>query len=618
MCGISGFVSNNSIEQSQVIINEMMSALTHRGPDFCQSYITSVSHRQMALGHNLLSIIGNAHDGRQPFETEWGILVFNGAIYNFEELKKTFSSYKFKTKTDTELLAVGLGIEGLSFVQKLRGMFSFGYFHKSSTELTLVRDSHGVKPLYYKKGINSFVFSSEYKSILPFYGSFLINEESAAKYLKKRYIPGEETLVSSIFKVPHGNMLTLNTETLDFVIVPFTPNSSVQHSKTLIEVLRTAVLRRKVASVEVAGLLSGGIDSGLVCDFLSEEESNFTAYTLDVGDSSLDETPVAATVAAKLHISHKKIPFKESDIGQLRKLIYHLDDPYGDPIILSLDRIFDQIKGKQRVIVTGEGSDEIFSGYIHHRAIGLFDYVPGALTGVMSLVLSLLPISLIKMMLPYSGKLSTEDLGIAIERFKFFLKTRKLQAFHDIFHLFDESEIKTKSSETSNAIASLKTVRDWDFNNWLPSSQLFKLDKISMKSSIEAREPFVDIDLFNYVDKMSPEKHISLTQDKVFLRQSVKGKSRLPLSIIDSRKTSFFQPVNKQTASALIQDMSELIKTNKSFLEKFIETPSLEKVVSQFDSGLIAQKKVFCLASLVLWKQEVFSKVGSSVQRLDL
>lgn len=618
MCGVAGFFAKTSTTEAQAVLNSMVARLSHRGPDGTDTRVYPLQQGVIGLGHALLSIIGGASDGRQPFEVAGGTLIFNGAIYNFLELRKELESkgHVFRTHTDTEVLAVGFAAEGTAFLAKARGMYAFAFWNSKTKILTLARDPFGVKPMYYYQNRDVLCFASEYKAILPHVRNLEITSAAVADYLCLRYVPGTSTMVEGIKKLPPGHVLefdTAHSRTRLQRYFHLTPADHELNRDELFEALQTAVKRRSVADVEVGGLLSGGIDSAVACDLLERSVKGLHTYTLQTGDSRIDESGVAKEISERIGTLNTTIPPREPDIETLSRLAYHLDDPYGDPIILALDRIFSSISGRQRVVITGEGADEIFSGYVHHRAAGLLDRIPPTLLNSGVGVIRHLPDTIVRSLLPYAGKLSAADYRRAMNRLSRFSGSMTLSDFQSIFYLFDRSDLLV---ENSRAVANstkpekhgsmLSEVREWDLNHWLPDSQLFKLDKISMASSIEAREPYVDQDLLSAVMAIPQARHISLRRDKPVFRNFVRSRVRVGDEIVAGRKTSFFQPFDRRTSAGLPNAMREIVHGKREFLSRYVSTQALDEVLESSDPGLLAQKRLFALGMLVLWEERVW------------
>lgn len=615
MCGIAGIITPPKKIQSDAMhaIGESFCALLrHRGPDASQHRIVNLdSGHTVCFAHTLLSVMGEIEASIQPFENEEGILVFNGSIYNFQELGAALKrdGYTVDCSSDTSVLFTGFQNIGISFLDNIRGMFAFAYFSKKTQELFLVRDPIGVKPLYFAWNEGTFLFASEYKAILPYIHRSEIDPEAMYSYLQRRYVPGEQTLFKNIRKVPPGSYVHFNLHNAKIETKKYFDVSQVQSSDDIYTQLKIAIERRSVASREVAALLSGGIDSSIVCDILEQCIPSLTTYTLQIQD--YDESAAAKEIAKALGVKNTVVPQKNFFIDDLSRLTYHLDDPYGDPIILALDTLFSTISKQHRIVVTGEGADELFSGYIHHRAINLFENLPQFLRKSARAASSILPLWLIRMLLPYSGRVEAYDLEIAYSRAVQFINDPSLNNFYNIFSTFSTNDILLGAPAGKlSQPASLKTVRDYDIANWLPESQCFKLDKISMQYGVEAREPFLDVDLFATIFRIAPKMQMSYFKDKLLLRGAIAGKTRIPSPVVHSRKNSFFMPLQTQKNAALMKSCEEVVHGSSALLEQYVYK---ERIASLFDKtypSLLNQKRLFSLASLALWHEKNKTYIG--------
>jgi asparagine synthase (glutamine-hydrolysing) len=627
MCGISGFVfhSRQQPDYARKVLEKMAGLLSHRGPDATGTYILEEDGpggTHIGLSHTLLSIVGNKEEGKQPFVIPNGVLAFNGIIYNHSELRERLrSDFEFKTRTDTEVLAYGLKLEGTEFLKRIAGFYSLAFLDLRKNILTLARDPFGVKPLYVYHNNSSLLFSSEYKSILPFLRDLDVDSTAVEAYLRLRYVPTNWTLFRQIRKLEPGHALEISIYggpiQSKVVVDPFDAKAletKLPNSEDLFQALKVAVQRRAVADVRVAALLSGGIDSSAVCELLSDRIDQLHTYTLGFAEPHLDESNVSRKIAETLHLPNLTIPQRPKSIKQLTSLAYHLDDPYGDPIILALDDIFSFIQSKERVIVTGEGADELFSGYVHHRALYLYLSTPSLLRNTLPSLSAVLPRTAIASLLPYSGTLTANDLDVAHRRFTYFIQSPSLSTFASIFDLFDAADFRGKTYQHTmtwgNDELSLENLRARDLRIWLSDSQLFKLDKISMKYGIEAREPFVDLDLVREVLRLDPRKHFGLGGDKIPLRSALEGRAQISALIGHSRKKSFFQPLGSNENGPFYKEMKSLISGERNFLENWLEPKTVEALLQSNCDQILDQKKIFSLSMLAAWNSEVRSTVG--------
>jgi len=621
MCGLAGFLVPIGRETALSISESMTARLSHRGPDSSGNHLEALGQDfHLSLVHTLLRIIGKPGEGAQPFRVPEGILVFNGAIYNFQELKNHLSQQgrDFKTSTDTEVLAHGLALEGIPFLQRVRGMFAFAFWNNRRQILQLGRDPFGVKPLYLARLERGICFASEYKAILPHLDNATMDTPAINDYLKWRYTPGSHTLVSEIVKVAPGTVLEFDFRTNRLESLPYfrlnKPDQAPSPSEVF-DLIKQAVARRGVADVGVAALLSGGIDSSIICDLLQSSVGNLETYTLSFSDESMNEAEHARAISHSIGVRNQIIPNTDYSWEQLERLAYHLDDPLGDPIIIALDKIFSFIKGQYRVIVTGEGADEIFSGYVHHRIMAVLEKAPRSMGVLGGSLMNRVPHEVLRQLFPYAARLHSNDYSEALRRVTSYTTKRTLASFLEIFSVFDESTLlhgaQTSLTNWGNYENTLEGLRAWDRQNWLCDSQLFKIDKIAMASSIEAREPFVDQDLIGAVSRLPSSAHFNFRQDKPILRAAVKGRLRIPPLRLSKRKSSFFQPLSDPGLSRLLTTCRAFIDEQRDFLAHFIAPVPLEHARSQDLVTVLDQKRLFVLVMLGLWEKKVFRLRGT-------
>ena len=372
MCGICGFTGYR--QDQKTVIERMMKAIEHRGPDsegsFCREKIT--------LGFRRLSII-DLEDGQQPMESADGNLhiVFNGEIYDYKELRAELeaSGISFCTHSDTEVLVNTIQQYGEKALDKLRGMFGFAVWNEKEQTLMLARDFFGIKPVYYAEIDGHFVFASEIKSILAFPGyERKVNQKALEQYLSFQYSPLEETFFRGIYKLMPGHMLLYkngNYEIKTYFKTKLAPGqwdrktNMEQLRNQLAENLKDSVEHHMLSDVEVGAFLSGGVDSG----YLASSSGADQAFTVgfDEGDR-YSEVNKAAKVAEKAGLKHHvKIISKQEFWDALPDVMYHMDEPLADASAVALYFLSKEAAGHVKVVLSGEGADELFGGYNIYR-----------------------------------------------------------------------------------------------------------------------------------------------------------------------------------------------------------------------------------------------------------
>ncbi len=377
MCGIVGFapVKENGAE----ILKQMMDRIAHRGPDgegqFVDEYV--------ALGHRRLSIIDLA-GGTQPMATEHLVVVFNGEIYNYLELKKELENkgHHFKTNSDTEVLLHGYEEYHYEIVNHLRGMFSFALYDTTTHELFCARDHFGIKPFYYYFDQEHFLFASEIKGFLdhPDFKKEL-NRDVLDIYLKMNFVAGEQTFFKNVKQLLPGHYLVYKDKQVEikrYYSIQFKDQykSDQEMIQAIDQIMKDSVKHHLIADVEVGSFLSSGIDSSYLVSLARPQHT----YTVGYNDERYNEISYAQDLAQQLGIENKsKIINKEEYLNILPKMMYHLDEPTADPAAVALYFVSELASQDVKVVLSGEGADEFFGGYNTYRGdidSGIYGKIP--------------------------------------------------------------------------------------------------------------------------------------------------------------------------------------------------------------------------------------------------
>src|SRR3989344_1474976 len=377
MCGIAGIIGKG--EQNKELIRVMTDAIFHRGPDDEGHYVDAT----LALGMRRLSII-DLEGGKQPItsQNENFVIVFNGEIYNYKALREQLikRGYKFKTHTDTEVILHLFEEEGSACLGKLRGMFAFAIFDKRKQKLFIARDFFGIKPLYYYVEDGRITaFGSEIKSILTIPGvPRVVNDEAVMNYLSFQYNPLKETFFKNIFKLTPGSFLDIDLAQGTFIEKRYaefnfeatakenngTEISEEKWTQELIAVLDDSVKDHMVSDVPVGSFLSGGIDSGIIAALAQKNLKNRKLSTFTIGFDEVTEAREAEVTARRIGTSHKAITISRKEyFRELPKVVWHFDEPVADPSAVALYFLAREARKKVKVVLSGEGADELFGGY---------------------------------------------------------------------------------------------------------------------------------------------------------------------------------------------------------------------------------------------------------------
>ncbi len=504
MCGIVGFTNN--IDNSNVVIGEMMDRIKHRGPDAEGKYIDE----DIALGHRRLSIIDVSSQGDQPLFNEDGsvVLVFNGEIYNFQGIREKLvaAGHKFKTKTDSEVLIHGYEEYGARLLDMLRGMFSFIIWDKNKKEIFGARDFFGIKPMYYAQMNGTFMFGSEIKSFLA-HPNFRkeLNESVLESYLTFQYSPTNETFFKNVFKLPPAHYFTYKDGKLSvksYWDVHFSPDEKPDLNEWVNRISDTfhdSVEAHKIADVEVGSFLSSGVDSSYVAAVADVDKTFTVGFGSDEKYNEIGWAKEFSKAIGKENSS--KVISAEEYWGNLAKIQYHMDEPLADPAAVALYFVCNIASEKLKVVLSGEGADEIFGGYnVYSEPDGTFyDRLPRGLKRGIGSIAQKLPAKRGVNFFVRKGKdLEERFIGNA---YMFTPEERK--ALLKIKTDAPMPQTITKPFyDNVQGMDDVTKMQYLDLHLWMAGDILLKADKMSMANSLELRVPFLDKEVMSLAEKI--------------------------------------------------------------------------------------------------------------------
>ena len=615
MCGICGFTGYR--QDQKTVIERMMKAIEHRGPDsegsFCREKIT--------LGFRRLSII-DLEDGQQPMESADGNLhiVFNGEIYDYKELRAELETFgiSFCTHSDTEVLVNTLQQYGEKALDKLRGMFGFAVWNEKEQTLMLARDFFGIKPVYYAEIDGHFVFASEIKSILAFPGyERKVNQKALEQYLSFQYSPLEETFFKGIYKLMPGHMLLYKNgsyEIKTYFKPKLTPGqwnhktNMAQLRSQLSEILKDSVKHHMLSDVEVGAFLSGGVDSG----YLASSSGADQAFTVgfDEGDR-YSEVNKAAKVAEKAGLKHHvKIISKQEFWDALPDVMYHMDEPLGDASAVALYFLSKEAAGHVKVVLSGEGADELFGGYNIYRepeALKKVAWIPFVLRRAVKKLAAKLPDVKGRDFLIRAGmKVEERFIGnayIYCEKEKAQILKNKVTGPSTQEYLrpfYEELEAENRGS-----LQDMEKMQSVDLNYWLPGDILQKADKMSMAHSLEVRVPFLDKEVFDFAAKLPKETKIAAGTTKYIFRKAVS--KFLPQETDERKKLGFPIPIRVWLRQNDWYQMVTDLFTSKE-AEEFFHTEKLLQLLNDHkDKKADNSRKIWTVLTFLIWYDRFFT-----------
>lgn len=618
MCGITGIIGEKT-KNKQSIIKEMTDRITHRGPDDDGFY----NDEKVGLGMRRLSII-DLKSGKQPIESKDGSLLifFNGEIYNYKILREELikKGYDFKTNTDTEVILHLYEDEGEKMLTRLRGMFAFCIYDKNSNYLFIARDYFGIKPLYYFiKDDKVVAFASEIKSILlhPEYKTE-VNDEAVFNYLSFQYNPLKETMFKNIYKLNPGNFLKIDLKDGKFKEEKYWSFEFVQDEKMdekkggeeLLERLEDSVRHHMVSDVPVGSFLSGGVDSSIIATLMKKVNSSVpngkVNSTFTVGFKDLSEGREAKITSDNLHTDHTETMVSPEEYFEaLPKIAWHFDEPVADPSAVGLYFLAKEAQKKVKVVLSGEGADELFGGYnIYLEPLSLsrlwMKFIPKFLINAI-----FKPITKIKFnfkgknyLKRYFSKLEDWYIGNA----SIFKKKEIEKLWKGSYcQKFDLTDYYKK---TANLNDSTK-MQFIDINTWLVGDILAKADKMTMANSLELRVPFLDTKIAEFASKLPDRLKFRRGVTKYLLRKSVKD--IVPESTRNRKKLGFPIPIRNWFTRER-NDIYDKIISN-SYIRKNMNVIEIERLIKDHLDGIRDNsRKIYILLMLAVWHNVFFKK----------
>lgn len=579
MCGIIGIISKKAQKNFRSDyfdpLSHALDQMTYRGPDNKGVWMED----GICLGHRRLSIIDLSSDGNQPFQSscERYVIVFNGEIFNYQELKSDLKKlgHIFRTETDTEVILAAFNQYGADFCKVLRGMFALVIYDRKEKEVVFARDRLGKKPLFIFENEEVILFSSEIKFFHAFKNIVLeLDEESLLNFLSLQYIPGPATIYKKVRQVSPGSIYkyavgkTLGERGTYWNIFDY-----VGQRKELMEIeeidslIEKSIKYRLIANVDIGLLLSGGIDSSLLACYMNQlAGKKVKAFTVGFADKSIDESVFAKKVAAALDLDLVNLRLGDITHADFSKAIYHADQPLGDSAIIPTYLIAKSVSQHVKVVLSGEGADELFHGYDHYRYEKYFYHLGK---------------------LPYNGARALLEIisGLGVQKFdRIRNKLRSIESFKSDTGVSRWTSILSPELSCNYLSDSLKNTGNYteqfkgflqsfgktsgklesslmlDLLTWLPDDLLVKTDRMMMACSVEARTPFLDHELVEEVVKSSSHFNNNLFQSKNYLRQLLRKKLPAAVSeLIANRPKHGFETPKLHWINSSLSELSSYL-----------------------------------------------------------
>lgn len=627
MCGIAGIVSDDPTLRDQSTLRQMLGAIKHRGPDDEGTAIAG----GCSLGVRRLAVI-DIDGGHQPMtnEAEDVFAIQNGEIYNFGALRSELEDggHRFRTRSDTEILPHAYEQWGDAFVERLRGMFAIALWDDRRKRLLLTRDRFGKKPLHYAVTADGLIFGSEIQALMRHRSvERAIDDEAIDDYLTLGYIPAPKTAFAQIRKLEPGHVLTYergNCSTRSYWKLQFAPKLDLSFDEAASELRRRiedAVAVRLVSDVPIGAFLSGGLDSSTVVAYMAKRSSR-PVDTFSVGFRSPrhDELAYARIVARAFGTNHHELVVDEAQTDALPALVRHVGEPFADSSIIPTFYVAQATRAHVTVALTGDGGDELFAGYDRYKAAALakmtVERLPRVVRRSVAAVAGRIPqdvrlppsIARARRFLIASGREPearyVEWSGYFTGKLRGWIQGDRLRS-----HVRDpQSDVLSRARVEHNALGAAETFMAADLTMGLPGDLLVKMDIATMANSLEARSPFLDHELAEFVARLPSAYKLSPTRSKILLRRAMHGV--LPPEILARGKMGFSAPVGDWLRGPLRSLFQEVALSQVATARGYVDGAAADSLFKEHTGGSADHTRLlWCLLVLELWFREC---VGST------
>lgn len=572
MCGLLGLLTSTGTTDDAVArVDAAMHCLRHRGPDEHGTWHDA----DLVFGFNRLSIIDIEHS-HQPLR--WGppenpdryALTFNGEIYNYLEIRAELAKdhgATFRTEGDSEAIVAAFHHWGADAVRRLRGMFAFAIWDTETRDLFLARDPFGIKPLFLATGAGGTAFGSEKKSLLELteligIGTGL-DPRAIEHYTVLQYVPEPETLHADIRRLESGSYAWVRAGeapritryfTPKFPAKPFTPGSEQARYQEIAEALEDSVAKHMRADVTVGSFLSGGIDSTAIAALAIRHNPDLITFTTGFEREGYSEVDVAAESAAAIGARHVvKVVSPAEFAAAIPEIIWYLDDPVADPALVPLWFVAKEARKHVKVVLSGEGADELFGGYTIYReplSLKPFEYLPAPLRRAAGKLSDRIPEGTRGKSLLHRGSMTLEDRYYGNARS--FSDAQLRSVLRDFRPEWTHQDVTAPIYAQSRDWDPVARMQHLDLFTWMRGDILVKADKMTMANSLELRVPFLDTEVFDVASRVPLDQKITKTTTKYALRQALEG--IVPAHVLHRAKLGFPVPLRHWLAGTELFD----------------------------------------------------------------
>lgn len=623
MCGITGFVNRNGVTVDRGVLERMNQAIAHRGPDDDGFYL----NEHVGLAMRRLSIIDLA-SGQQPIhnadKTKW--IVFNGEIYNYQELRSDLEKrgHRFYTKSDTEAVVHLYDEFGADCLKYLRGMFAFAIWDESQKTLFLARDRVGKKPILYSHQPNGdLIFGSEFQALLQHPAiSREVDFEAIDSYLSFLCVPAPQTAFTQIRKLEPGHWLLWKNgeiETRRYWLPDFSKKIKISEEEAIeetIRILRESTRLRMISEVPLGAFLSGGVDSSTVVALMAQESGEpIKTFSIGFEDQDFSELKYAKRVAEHVGAEYNEFIVKPNALEILPTLVEHYGEPFADPSAIPTYYVSKETRKFVTVALNGDGGDESFVGYERHVAMRFaeaYRKLPGPLREyVLEPSFSLIPrpINFRNRFTRFQRFLRAASMPKA-DRYFLWLSTFDASAKRELYK-DDLKSLVTKSDplqflapyfNRNNSTGIIDATLLADFMHYLPNDLLVKVDIASMANSLEARSPFLDHHVIEFAASL-PENIKQQGRETKSLLKKVAARL-VPKDVIYRQKMGFAVPLRRWLGNELYDFSRSVLLTEKARNRDLFETHIVERLIEEHRAGKNDNSwKIWTLLMLELWFQ---------------
>jgi asparagine synthase (glutamine-hydrolysing) len=623
MCGFVGCWRDAAID----VVAPLARTLKHRGPDGEGVYVAP--DRSVAFAHRRLAIVDLA-TGDQPMANEdrtvW--IAFNGEIYNHLELRQQLerAGHRYRTTSDTETLIHAYEEWGDDFVARLNGEFAFVVYDERRRHCLLARDRLGIRPLFYATIGSRLFFASEIKALAGAPGfSPALDPTALDQYLSLRYSFGEQTMLRGVRRLPPGTTLRLDEEPLRprrYWEAPIEPRrwSEEDAADRLDELLRESVRMRLMSDVPVGMYLSGGVDSGLILALLARDAPQ-AIRTFSIGfDLPLDERRAAGALAQEFGAKHTEVVLDRGAFTALPEIVRGLDEPLGDAIVVPTYFLAKTAARDVKVVLTGEGADEIFGSYVHQHSLarygGYRQRLPKPLIALAPAIVDRLPLPVLDRLFPYPDSLGSSGRA----RLSQFLRRAETgHGYLSLVQLFDRGEKRSLVAgdwqidpgwedlyDTSNWQLGdyLNRAIQLDLRFWLPDYTLFKQDRLTMAHSVEGRVPYLDHRIVEFAGSLPTNLKARAGSLKHLLRMV--ASRYLNRERATTPKAAFYLPIRKFLGADFDEFVRDTLDPTSIRRDGYLNPAAVNQVVNDgLGHELLAGKRLMAVLIFTLWSRSL-------------